>query len=260
MDPVTMMAGGAIFSGLGGILGGAFNKQKAPKMAPAINLGKEVGNALSINEANLPRAQNLATRVNRYNQGQLTSLLEQAMPGIGRVREQLMGQLQEDLTTRGLPKAVEENLRRKAAEMGVSRGTQGGFNQFKLLQDFGFNMIDWERARRAQALQTISTLQGVSPRANPMSPMSSLVTSQQALRTAENNQSNLQAYYNAQAAAHNANRANRAQMISGAFGAVGGAMTGVAGMQHSQNLMNQFTGTRPGVGAPINGIPSYHSF
>ena len=232
---------GAGLSAAGGILGGLMNKQKAPQKAPPIDLGKVLGGAMDTNRGLLPGAKSFAKDVNYFNQSESLRMMEQAMPGIGRVREYLMGQLQEDLTTKGLPKSVEQNLRRKAAEMGVSRGTRGEFNQFNLLRDFGFNMIDWERARRAQALQTFNMISGMSPRANPMSPMSMLASSQQAIQASQSNQSAQQAYYNAKAAAENANRANRAQMISGAFGALGGAATGYANMQHSQNMMNQLT-------------------
>jgi len=219
-----VVVAGAGVSAVGAIAGGLMNKQKAPGVAPPIDIGKEAGKVLGFNEQNLPRMQALAGKVNRDGITEQGRLMEQMIPGIGRLQEHYRQQLQEDLTTKGLPKEVETNLRRKAAEMGVNRGTKGGINQFSLLRDFGFNMLDWERGRRAQAMQTFQNLSGVSPRINPMSPQSMFITNQQAFNTANSNQSAQQAGLNAQAAAENANRAARAQMISGVLGAVGGGV------------------------------------
>lgn len=242
VGPVLGIVGtalGALGGPLASLLGSKKGKQKPPQMAPITDFSREVGRSYDTNWQYLPMMQQQSASVNQFNQGQINSLMEQAMPGIGRVREQLMGQLQEDLTTKGLPKSVEDNLRRKAAEMGVSRGTQGGFNQFKLLQDFGFNMIDWERARRAQALQTLSTIQGISPRANPMSPQSMFVSPQQSLATAESNREHLQSYYNTVAKVSNANRAARSQMMSGLLGAgLGLAGQGASALGSAVNSYN----------------------
>src|SRR5690606_30748303 len=102
----------------------------------------------------------------------------------------------------------------------------GNFNGFSLVKDFGFNLMDWQNATRTRALHTLSTVFGMAPRVNPMSPMSMFVDPNQAIaaqgQNAQNqyhaNQSNL----NAQAAAGNYNR----DLLGGAFA---GAATGLAG-------------------------------
>ena len=186
-------------------------------MAAPVDFSKAWGEAQSSNWKNMLSYKGLASETNKFNQSEALGMMETALPGIGQVRKQMLGAVQEDLTTKGLPKSVSQNLSRKAAEMGLSRGTSGQHEQFNLLRDFGFNLVDWERARRTRAINTLGAIMQITPRPNPMSPSSMFAGGAHSLTTAEKNRSALQSYYNAEAAAENANRQSRANMISGIF-------------------------------------------
>jgi hypothetical protein len=213
------------------ILGSIFgsSKKKAPRMAAPVDFSKAWGEAQSSNWKNMLSYKGLASETNKFNQSEALGMMETALPGIGQVRKQMLGAVQEDLTTKGLPKSISQNLSRKAAEMGLSRGTSGQHEQFNLLRDFGFNLVDWERARRTRAINTLGAIMQITPRPNPMSPSSMFAGGANSLTAAEKNRSAQQSYYNAEAAAENANRQSRANMISGIFGAVGGVAMSAAG-------------------------------
>jgi hypothetical protein len=136
--------------------------------------------------------------------------MEQAMPGFGAMQKRSIDSMNEDLDSQNsLPKDVQDRISRFAAEKGVTRGTSGNFNGFNLVKDFGFNLTDWKNASRARALNTMSSVFGMTPRVNPMSPMSMMVDTNTALNVAgQNNQmqfNSQQAGYNASAAASNYN-------------------------------------------------------
>ena len=133
---------------------------------------------------------------------------------------------------------------RVAAEKGVTRGTSGNFNAFNLVKDFGFNLIDWRNAQRARALNTLSTVYGMAPRVNIMSPMSSMVDPGTALGVAARNnetQFNVdQAGLNSQAAASNYNRS----LLGGVLQSTGTLL----GAQLAQRGVQQKAGTAPTAG------------
>ena len=227
-------------------------------MAAPVDFSKAWGEAQSSNWKNLSSYTGLASETNQFNMAQSLGMMETALPGIGQVRKQMLGAVQEDLTTKGLPMSVSQNLSRKAAEIGLSRVTSGQHEQFNLLRDFGFNLVDWERARRTRAINTLGAIMQITPRPNPMSPSSMFAGGANSLTAAEKNQSALQSYYNAQAAAENANRQTRANMISGIFGAVGGtAMAAAGGAFSGGGATGQlFGGNAWGSNAPA--VPSYY--
>lgn len=206
---------GALVGGVAGLLGGLGGKKEPPKFAGTLNINQTLQDYYGTTSRLLPKAQQVASQINTFDQAEQMRIIEEAMPGIGKIRTQLMSQLQEDVTNKGLPTEIEDNLRRKAAEMGVSRGTSGQFEQFNLLRDFGFNMVDWERARRAQALQTMAAVTQISPKVNPMSPHSLILSPTQHMTIESNNLDRRQAYYNTVAGVQNDNRAQMSTAISG---------------------------------------------
>ena len=222
-----------------GLIGAFMGRQKAPQFAGTVNVNQALQDYFGSVDKYLPKAQRVASQGNTFNQAEQLRLMETAIPGIGRVRTQLMNQLQEDMTNKGLPTEIEDNLRRKAAEMGVSRGTSGQFEQFNLLRDFGFNMVDWERARRAQALQTMAAVSQISPRVNPMSPHSLLITPNQHLAVQSDNLDRKQAYYNAVAGVQNHNRAQMGAAISGVMQGLG---SGLGNMSANMGTTTGFSG------------------
>lgn len=228
MDPFTtamlVQAGGQI---LGSVLG----KQKAPQQASytPVDPAAVQKQTISGNLQNMAGAQDLAAKTNTFNQGEATRLLEAAMPGIGATQKRLMAQIDEDLSNQNsLPADVQQQIARFAAEKGVTRGTGGNFNQFNLVKDFGFNLMDWKNASRTRALNTLSTVFGMTPRVNPMSPMAMMVDPNAAMNVqTQNNQmayNTQQAGYNSMAAASNYNNMMMAGAFMNAANFAGGAM------------------------------------
>lgn len=205
------------------ILGGIFNKKKAPATAPFIpvDVGDEQKKAVESNLGAQDDIEQLLERANKFSQGQASSLMEQALPGFGNLQKKFMetsaGLLDDPYN---LPKDVEQNLARLAAERGISAGTRGQFNDFSLLRDFGINQLQYGASRIGQAQSVFSTLAQLAPRVNPLSPMSFYVTPDTAIQTQMQNRVQQQAVQqganNAQAAASNWNRQNLWQGITDA--------------------------------------------
>lgn len=243
-------------------------RQKAPQAAvpKPVDIQEESAKALAANHANLGQATALAGRINSFNQSEAARLLEQSMPGFGKLQAQLMGQIDSDLANQTtLPPEMQQQLQRFAAEKGITRGTSGNFNAFSLVKDFGFNLVDWQNASRARALNTLSTVFGMAPRVNPLSPMAMMVDPNTAIQVAgQNNAQQYQAQqsaYNSQAAARNQN----ASMISGAISSFGSFAGGA--IRQDQALRAQYpeydkkrSGTpaaAPGTRAPASVAPAF---
>lgn len=178
---------------LGAILGGFFGgKKKAAPVVPLedIDLAKEQQKALEGNLAAETDIEKLLAKGNAFNQDQAISLLEKAMPGYGKLSSKLTDTADQLLTNPyDVPKDVQANLQRIAAERGVSRGTRGQFNEFSLLRDLGVNALDYGQSRINQAQGITSLLGSLAPKVNPMSPLSFYTTpGQQAQYTQINNQ------------------------------------------------------------------------
>lgn len=241
---------GAVIGGVIGAGSSLLGKQKAPQQAEykPVDVVEAQKQAISGNLQNMAGAQQLSSQTNTFNQAEATRLLETAMPGFGATQKRLMAQVNEDLNNQNtLPPEVQQQISRFAAEKGVSRGTAGNFNSFSLVKDFGFNLMDWKNASRTRALNTLSTVFGMTPRVNPMSPMAMMVDPNAAIGVqSQNNQMAYnvqQAGYNAEAAASNYNRMLLAGAVTnamnfasagigqGAQGKVGAApKTGSSGM------------------------------
>lgn len=254
---MSWIAVGATAVSVGGsVVGGVMGKKKAPGFAGTVDWEKEVGKALRFNEKNLPRFTALANKSTTAEQTQALALLEQAIPGISGVRSLMTNKLKEDLTETGLPQEVSDNLRRKAAEMGVSRGTSGQFNNFSLLRDFGINELDYNTARRARALQMVSGLMQVTPRVSSMSPARFMVTNQTAVGTASDNLDRKQAHMDTVAGIKNENRAAMGEMVSGLSGMAGAAMGGGGGWG---NIARNFTGSVGAQYRPQSTVQNYYN-
>lgn len=157
-----------------------------------VSLQDEQQNALQGNLGAQGSIEDLLTRANTFQQGQASSLAEQAMPGYG--------DLSRSLTERAktmadnpydVPVEVTKNLERLAAERGISAGTRGQFNDFSLLRDFGVNQLQYGQTNIQGAQSITGLLSSIAPKVNPMSPLSFYVTPQQnAATTTENNTNN----------------------------------------------------------------------
>lgn len=224
------------------------------KYAGEVDLSKGVGDTISINDQHFQRAAGLTSKVNKQGQQEALNLLEQAMPGITKVRGMLMNNLQRELTETGLPAEVEANLARKAAEMGVTRGTRGDFNKFSALRDLGVEHMKMLEYRKQMARSTMQQLFQATPRINPMSPSAMMLTPGQTIQTMSQNLDRRQAYYNAQAQAEAQKKANILGAISGVVGAA--ATLGSAGiLRGAAGGMGAGMAVGAGVGAASSAAP-----
>ena len=235
-------AGTAIFPGwgtaIGAVLGGVFGgkKAKAAPTAAPLDLNEEAKKAIKGNIENEDDIEALLARANSFNQDQNISLMEKAMPGYGKLSQQLTSTAGDLLTDPySLPQDVEQNIQRLAAERGISAGTKGEFNDFSLLRDFGINSLDYGQKRIGQAQGITGLLASIAPKVNPLSPMSFYVTPGQQAQVAAGNQSNQQAGMNAQTAAENYNNTNSWDSIVKAAGLIG-----------SSGVIQKNTGNRAG--------------
>lgn len=214
------------------LLGGIFGKQKAPKMADPVDLGKETDRALDINLAEQDDIEQLLSRANAFTQDEASSLMEKALPGYGALSKQLMGQASKDLSDPyALPQDVEKNIERLAAERGITAGTKGEFNDFSLLRDFGVESLRYGDSRIGRAQSITSMLASLAPRVNPLSPMAFYVTPTQATAVAGANRDAQQAQNNAETAAKNYNTANLWSSLAKSVGGFAGMMGGPGGNQ-----------------------------
>lgn len=229
-------AAGAAFGPWGAVIGGVIGAgasllggQKAAPQAQfnPVDVTAEQAKAIAGNGQNFDAASALSRRTNDFNQSESARLLEKAIPGFSALQQKLVASANSDLNSQtSLPADVQNKLEQYAAEKGISRGTSGNFNGFSLVKDFGFNLIDWQQAQRARALNTLSTVFGMAPRVNPMSPMSMMVDPNTAIQVAASNNgqqfNSNQAALNAQTAAGNYNRS----LLSGAVAGIGASVAG----------------------------------
>lgn len=237
LPAAAILAGSQAISAIGGAILG---RKKAPQMAaaPQVNIGEAQADAINANSQNFGAAAALSSRANNFAQGEAERMLERSIPGFSALRKQLLDSVDADLKSKGLDPDVQAQMQRFAAEKGITRGTRGGFNQFSLVKDFGFNLTDWNNAKRARALNTLSTVFGMAPRVNPTSPMAMFVDTNTAINTKRDNAMAAynvqQAGFNAQADASNYNRSLWAaafQSTANAAGMTAGYKVDPAGMR-----------------------------
>lgn len=220
---------GAIAGAAISVVGGAIASNKAKKKAGAeapytpVDLQAEQSAALTGNLQSQGAIEALLKRSDEFAGEQALSLEDKTMPGFSNLRSKLSETSSSLLDNPyDLPKDVQDNLSRIAAERGISAGTRGQFNEFSLLRDFGINSIQYGQQRIGQAQGIAGLLSSISPKVNPMSPLGFYVTPQQnAGNTTNNNQTQQavrQSANNANAAAQNANNATWGNLINGATG------------------------------------------
>lgn len=231
---VTMVAGSTY---------GAVSQAKAAKdaakasaanrVAP-VDLQEEQAKAIEGNIANQAKIESLVSSTNAFNQSQATSMMEQAIPGFSALQSKLMATTNDLLTNPyDLPKDVQTNLERLAAERGVSAGTRGTFNEFSLLRDLGVNSLQYGQSRINQAGGLAGIISSIAPKANVMSPLSFYNTPQQYIQNQQMNNANDQAVrqgaINANLAAANYQNAGIANAITGLAGVAGSVDWGKLG-------------------------------
>lgn len=247
---------GAVVGGIAGYFGGKSKAAPQAQFTP-IDPTAEQAKAIAGNGQNFDAAAALSRRTNDFNQSESARLLEKAIPGFSALQQRLVSSANGDLNSQtSLPSDVQSKVEQYAAEKGITRGTSGNFNGFSLVKDFGFNLIDWQNAQRARALNTLSTVFGMAPRVNPMSPMAMMVDPNTAIQVAASNNgqqfNSNQAALNSQTAAGNYNRS-----LLG--GSIAGVATGVIGSFASQPSTNGVQQKATAPAALSNTGPSFVS-
>lgn len=225
--------GGAAIS----VVGGAISSNQAKKRAgnvvavDPVNLQDEQMKAIQGNAAAAGSIEELLARANSFTQGQALSLTEQAMPGYGALTQSLTNRAQSMADNPyDVPKEVEDNLARIAAERGISAGTRGQFNDFSLLRDFGINSLQYGQSNIQGAQSITNLLSSIAPKVNPMSPLAFYVTPGAQAANAQMNNQNAQAVgqgrINAQNAAANQGSTDLWSNLSQLAGAGLAAYTG----------------------------------
>ena len=223
----TIAAGATVY--------GSSQQASAAKKAAAASAANRVGpvdlqeeqtKALDGNLANQKKINTLVSSTNAFDQSQATSMMEQAIPGFSALQSKLMTTTNDLLTNPyDLPKDVQTNLERLAAERGVSAGTRGTFNEFSLLRDLGVNSLQYGQSRINQAGGLAGIISSIAPKANVMSPLSFYNTPAQYIQNQQMNNANDQAVrqgaINAELAATNYQNAGIANAITGLAGVAG---------------------------------------
>ncbi len=174
---------GTVIGAGAGLIGSLLNKKKSPAAVTlppwqdipgyqTTDLGAEQRKSVSGNIAQEGDIESLLARGNAFNQGQASSLMEQAVPGWGKLSQKFL-QTADSLVTNpyDVPADVQANLTRIAAERGISSGARGQFSQFSLLRDLGVNSLNYGQSRIGQAQGLLQLVGSLSPRVNPLSPM-----------------------------------------------------------------------------------------
>lgn len=214
-----------------GLVASLMNKAKSPKpvyQAPyeSVNLAGEQRSAIDANEIAEGDIEALLARANTFNQGQASGLMEQAIPGWSKLSQKFLQTADSMITNPyDVPKDVENNLARIAAERGISSGGRGQFSQFSLLRDLGVNALSYGQSRISQGQSLLQLIGSLSPKVSPLSPLSFYITPQQsatvagqnsagAVQVAANNQVTGQGAENATTLIGNYNREKQFQSIS----------------------------------------------
>lgn len=256
------MSWGAIAGAAISVVGGMVAKNNGPKAPGAapytpVDVQGAQTNAISGNANNLSSIEDLLSKADKYTQGQALALMEQAIPGYGKLSQSLTARAQAQADNPyAVPQDVQDNLTRISAERGISRGTRGQTNQYSLLRDLGINEVQFGQDQLKNSLGALTTLTGIAPRVSPSSPMSMFLTPAQAISTTTNNNTQAQAInqgaLNSGAAANNF--ANQAQWDA-IMKAAGIAVSGIdwTGRKTGDGGSGGGSGSGSGSGGPVSG-------
>ena len=225
----------------------AIKKAAANRVQP-VDLQEEQTKAIEGNLANQAKIESLVSSTNTFDQSQANSMMEQAIPGFSALQSKLMSTTNDLLTNPyDLPKDVQTNLERLAAERGVSAGTRGTFNEFSLLRDLGVNSLQYGQSRINQAGGLAGIISSIAPKANVMSPLSFYNTPAQYIQNQQMNNANDQAVrqgaINANLAATNYQNAGIANAITGLAGTMGSVNWGAMGGSQQAAKVNYELGS-----------------
>ena len=246
--------GAGAISAAGSIGGALLNKASAPATAQYQNVNptQVQSNAIQGDLSTLPQANQLANASNSTDLMQAISNLNTALPGFSGLQQGLVGQASNMAANPyALPQQAIGQILQTGAENNIMGGTgaASGFSQNNSLRSLGINVEQYGQQQFQNSLSALSTLTGTAPNVSPVSPLTFMLTPQNALSAVTNNNTQNQAVQqganNAAAAASNYNSANLFDSLTSQIGPLSSA----AGA-----LIN--SGNNAGVGAQT----SYASF
>lgn len=123
---------------MGGALG-AYGTKPDEIQLGIINPLDSANQALDIGLSTLPKARQLTSAVNTYNQSELDKLLEMALPGGSNlIKQNLMAGLRGEL-----PPDVVQQITRSVAEYSPGGASGSGYGSFKRASDIGLNSLKY---------------------------------------------------------------------------------------------------------------------
>lgn len=262
---------GGVIGGAAGLLSGG-GKQNAPATVPytPVNLQQTQGQAIAGDQGASSSLDQLLAQSNQFQQGQATSLMNQALPGYSGFASNLSNTASSlAANPYAVPQSVTDQLSQYAAENNISEGTgaASGFSSSNLLRSLGVNALQYGQANLGSAMNALSVLSGTAPRTSPMSPMSFLVTPQQqaANQTLTNTQGQAigQGGANAATAAQNYNSSNLWDQVTSTLGSSQYLASQLAAQNNrSSTSSNSFIGPtldQLGASPSVSGAPNQQS-
>lgn len=136
-----------------------------PKLLPweDVNVQAEQRRAIEGNEAVLPQLESTARRVNTFNQGEIQRMLELAMPGYAKLRDQGT-QVISDFTAGKIPQDVRDAIGRNTAGRSLYGGFGGtGMSRNLTARDLGLTSLDLMTKGLDSATRWISMSRSLAP-------------------------------------------------------------------------------------------------
>lgn len=123
------------------LLGGLISGKPTIPTLTTYDLGDEQSKAIAANAKNLPAAENLAANVNNFNENQIQSMLEKAIPGYSNIKGKVSGNIQ-DLLAGKIPKDVSDLLQTSDASKAIGGGYSGSGSHANLVaRDLGLTSL-----------------------------------------------------------------------------------------------------------------------
>lgn len=168
------------------------------------NAQAEQGKAVEGNLANFGNISKLTSQVNSLNQSELNRMLEMATPGYGKIRDEVSGQIMDQLTGE-LPDDVQDLVSRKAAQQSLFGGFGGsGMGRNLELRDLGLNELQYSQNALNNAQSWLASARTTAQ----YDPSSMFISPTQQLSFAQNN-----AQLNAGIAQYNSSGAQATQQM-----------------------------------------------
>lgn len=150
-------------SGIATLLGWRGDVIRDAPPAPYVDPSDEALKAITGNLSNLPDAARLGARTQAEQDKQLLASLERLIPGWSDIAKNITGNI--DSLSRGqLPQDVQDQISRKAAEMGISTGTSGSdFDKYRSLRNLGLTSLQATDRALDSATRWMSAVRSGSP-------------------------------------------------------------------------------------------------